>query len=290
MTSRKHKALGRGLSAMIPNFETEEARENLNEIDLSLISMNPLQPRKHFKEDVMNELVGSIRQRGIIQPVTVRRKEDGYELIAGERRVRAARLAGLETIPAYVIDVASDEEMMELALIENIQREDLNPVDEAMGYTLLIEKYGISQEAIAAKVGKNRTTITNSVRLLKLPEEILNGLRDRKISTGHARSLLGLEEPKQQINLYHKIVNEGLSVRTVEEWVRKMTERRVRPQKKTEERSKNPYHRKIESLLQQTLGTRVKIRSSTRGGKLEIEFYSPEDLERLIELFDTIQY
>lgn len=290
MTNRKHKALGRGISAIIPNFETDEARENLNEIRLTLISMNPLQPRKLFDETVMDELVSSIREKGIIQPVTVRRKGEGYELIAGERRVRAARIAGLETIPAYVIEVASDEEMMELALIENIQREDLNPVDEALGYSLLIEKYGISQEAVATKVGKNRTTITNSIRLLKLPEVILNGLRDRRISTGHARALLGLESPKQQETLYQKIVNEGLSVRAVEEWVRKISERTHRPQKETPIRPKNPYHRKIESLLQQTLGTRVRIRTSARGGKLEIEYYSPEDLERLMELFDTIQY
>lgn len=290
MTNRKHKALGRGISAIIPNFETDEARENLNEIRLSLISTNPLQPRKLFDETVMDELVNSIREKGIIQPVTVRKKGEGYELIAGERRVRAARIAGLETIPAYVIEVASDEEMMELALIENIQREDLNPVDEALGYSLLIEKYGISQEDVATKVGKNRTTITNSIRLLKLPEVILNGLRDRRITTGHARALLGLESPKQQETLYQKIVNEGLSVRAVEEWVRKISERAHRPQKETPIRPKNPYHRKIESLLQQTLGTRVRIRTSARGGKLEIEYYSPEDLERLMELFDTIQY
>ncbi|MCD6234030.1 MAG: hypothetical protein DRP86_05875 [Candidatus Neomarinimicrobiota bacterium] len=290
MTNRKHKALGRGLSAMIPNFETEDARENLNEIKLSLISMNPLQPRKLFDETVMDELVNSIREKGVIQPVTVRKKGEGYELIAGERRVRAARIVGLHTIPAYVIDVASDEEMMELALIENIQREDLNPVDEALGYSLLIEKYGISQEAVASKVGKNRTTITNSIRLLKLPEEILNGLRDRKITTGHARALLGLESPKQQLTLYQKIIQEGLSVRNVEEWVRKISERGHRPQKETKTRLKNPWHRKIESLLQQTLGTRVRIRPSIRGGKLEIDYYSPEDLERLMELFETIQY
>ncbi len=290
MTSRKHKALGRGLSAMIPNFETEEARENLNEIPLLQISLNPLQPRKMFNERVMEELVSSIREKGVIQPVTVRKKGEEYELIAGERRVRAARIAGLETIPAYVLEVASDEEMMELALIENIQREDLNPVDEAMAYALLIEKYGISQEAIATKVGKNRSTITNSIRLLKLPEEILNGLRDRKISTGHARSLLGLEDQRQQVNLYHKIINEGLSVRAVEVWVRKISERAHSPRKEKEARPKNPYYRKVESLLQQTLGTRVKIRPSARGGKLEIEYYSPEDLERLMELFDTIQY
>jgi ParB family chromosome partitioning protein len=290
MTNRKHKALGRGLSAMIPNFETEDARENLNEIKLSLISMNPFQPRKLFDETVMDELVNSIREKGVIQPVTVRKKGEGYELIAGERRVRAARIVGLHTIPAYVIDVASDEEMMELALIENIQREDLNPVDEALGYSLLIEKYGISQEAVATKVGKNRTTITNSIRLLKLPEEVLNGLRDRKITTGHARALLGLESAKQQITLYQKIVQEGLSVRSVEEWVRKISERGHRPQKESKTRPKNPYHRKIESLLQQTLGTRVRIRPSARGGKLEIDYYSPEDLERLMELFDTIQY
>ncbi len=290
MTSRKHKALGRGLSAMIPNFETEEARENLNEIPLLQISLNPLQPRKMFNERVMEELVSSIREKGVIQPVTVRKKGEEYELIAGERRVRAARIAGLETIPAYVLEVASDEEMMELALIENIQREDLNPVDEAMAYALLIEKYGISQEAIATKVGKNRSTITNSIRLLKLPEEILNGLRDRKISTGHARSLLGLEDQRQQVNLYHKIINEGLSVRAVEVWVRKISERAHSPRKEKEARPKNPYYRKVESLLQQTLGTRVKVRPSARGGKLEIEYYSPEDLERLMELFDTIQY
>jgi len=290
MTNRKHKALGRGLSAMIPNFETDDARENLNEIDLSKISMNPLQPRKMFNENEMNELVSSIREKGIIQPVTVHKKNGGYELIAGERRVRAARIAGLETVPAYIIDVATEEEMMELALIENIQREDLNPVDESMGYSLLIGKYGISQEAVANKVGKNRSTITNSIRLLKLPEEILNGLRDRKISTGHARAVLGLENGSQQINLYHKILRDGLSVRAVEEWIRRVNKQPAAQADKKTKRPQNPYHKKVESKLQQTLGTRVRIRVASRGGKLEIDFYSAEDLERLMELFDSIQY
>lgn len=290
MTNRKHKALGRGLSAIIPNFETEDARENLNEIDLSSISMNPLQPRKMFDENDMNELISSIREKGIIQPITVHRKNGGFELIAGERRVRAAKIAGLETIPAYIIEVATDEEMMELALIENIQREDLNPVDEALGYSLLINKYGISQEAVATKVGKNRTTITNSIRLLKLPEEILNGLRDRKISTGHARAILGLEKSSQQINLYHKILRDGLSVRSVEDWVRKINDGPAQQTDKKGKRPPNPYHKKIESHLQQTLGTRVRVRAAARGGKLEIDFYSVEDLERLMELFDTIHY
>ncbi|MDD5583116.1 MAG: ParB/RepB/Spo0J family partition protein [Candidatus Marinimicrobia bacterium] len=290
MTSKKHKALGRGLSAIIPNFESEEAIENLYEIPLSHITVNPFQPRKLFDDTGMEELVNSIREKGIIQPITVRKKDDEYQLIAGERRVRAARIVGLETIPAYVTDVASDEEMMELSLIENIQREDLNPVDEAIAYSLLIEKYGISQEKVATNVGKSRTTITNSIRLLKLPEEILNGLRNRKITTGHARALLGLESTKQQITLYHKIVHEGLSVRTVEEWVRKLVDREPRPKTTPQSPFKNPYYFKIESKLQQTLGTKVRIKPSARGGKLEIEYYSLEDLERLMELFDSIDY
>lgn len=283
------KRLGKGISALIPEFpEGVEQVFKIAEIELSKIKTNPLQPRKDYSPEAMQELVNSIREKGVIQPITVREIETGYELIAGERRLRACLQLGLKTIPAYVISVKEEAEMLELALIENLQREDLNPVDEARAYKILAENFNLSHEEIAKKVGKERSTITNSLRLLNLPEPILKDLREGVLTAGHARPILALDNPQHQINMWQRIKRDGLSVREVEKMVRNILEKRVSspsPQKKT----KSAALQNVEEHLIHLLGTKVRIRGSKDKGVIEIEYYSSEDLERLLELFNSIE-
>lgn len=282
------KRLGKGIGAIIPEFPQDiDLVNQIAEIDVEKISINPHQPRKEFNLQAMEELKQSIKENGIIQPITVRQLDDGFELIAGERRLRACIDLGLKGIPAYILSISSDVEMMELALIENLQRENLNPVEEAEAFYLLSNTFDLSHEEIAKKVGKERSTITNSLRLLNLPREILRDLRDQKLAPGHARPILSIENEVQQINLWHRIKRDNLSVRAVEALVKNINPAKQKSVPAQKQHPANPY-KPIEEKLMHIVGSRVKIKGTDKG-KIEIEFYSHEDLNRLIELFEVIE-
>ena len=283
------KRLGKGISAVIPEYpQGMELVYKVAEVELDNICTNPNQPRKNFNEEAMAELKQSIREKGIIQPITIRQIDDGFELIAGERRLIASRELGLKTIPSYILPVESDAEMVELALIENLQREDLNPVEEAEAFQLLSDTFNLSHEEIAKKVSKVRSTITNSLRLLNLPEPILRDLREAKLSAGHARPILSLDNEKQQINLWRRIKRDGLNVRDVESLVKKVESTKHKfPEKKKQ--IKTLFIKDLEERLMHIMGSRVRIRGNEKKGNIEIEFYSKEDLNRLLEIFESIE-
>ncbi len=285
------KRLGKGLGALIPDFSETDVQqsERLRDIDVSKVTPNPFQPRETFDPVALEELKQSISENGVIQPITVREVDSGYQLIAGERRLRAVRDLGLDRIPAYVLQVNTDAEMIELSLIENIQRENLNPIDEANGYQTLITKCRLTQDEVAKKVGKDRSTVTNFLRLLKLPKIIQDSLIAGDITTGHARALLGLPSAGEQVTLWKKTVANKYSVRQVENLVKKFTET---PTKKKETRKEsNPFVREIEDKIRSILGTQVRILENSKGraGKIEIEYYSKSDLERILEMLEQIQ-
>ncbi len=288
----KTTGLGKGLGALIDTGHiTTSGSSSINDVELSLIEPNPNQPRTHFDEEALEELAASIRELGVIAPVTLRKNSDGtYMIIAGERRYRASKLAGLKTIPAY-IRTAEDEQVMEMALIENIQREDLNAIEIALSFHRLMEDYRLTQEKLSERVGKKRTTITNYLRLLKLPAEIQMGIKDHKLEMGHARALLGLNDPVAQLHLYEAIQRQGLSVRKVEEMVRIYSEtgsfEKVMPPKPLKESLKE--YDELKDRLSAMLGTKVQLSSDTNGkGKIAIAFRSDDELLRLMELFDTM--
>lgn len=269
----KRKVLGKGLEALIPNVEEEE--RTLIEIDIDQIVPNRYQPRKNFDDARLEELATSIREQGVLQPIIVCKRDSIYELIVGERRLRAAKKAGLTTIPA-VLKEASAEEMLALALVENLQRDDLNPIEEAEAFRRLVEDFDLTQEDVAQRVGKDRSSITNYLRLLKLPEEIQQGLVDEKISMGHARAILGLKSREEQLELYRKIIARGLSVRQTENLVRET--RTLQPPVSV---PKSVYIRNIEEKLKQHFQTKVSVMSKKGKGEIIIEYYSEDDLDRI---------
>jgi len=271
------RGLGKGLGALIPELDKNE--ENVQEVPLDEIKVNLNQPRKHFDEHKLEELAESIKQHGVLQPLILRKKSSGYELVAGERRWRAARKAGIEKIPAVIKDL-SDLDVMEIALIENLQREDLNPLEEAAAYKKLIDEFGMTQEEISKRVGKSRSQIANTVRLLNLEPEIQMLISKEKLTAGHARALLSIEDKKERLRLAKKISEDNMSVRQTEETV-KIETREKKKNKKTEDI--NPAFIDISERLQRTLGTRVKVKGSEKRGKIEIEFYSEDELERILE-------
>lgn len=280
------KPLGRGLGALLSAEATAPARDDTNEIPVDLIDRSPLQPRTHFDEAKLEELAKSITANGLVQPVLVRRRGDRFELIAGERRWRAAQRAGLTKVPAVVRDVP-DENVLEIALIENIQREDLNPIEEAKAYQKLIETLGLTQESVATKVGRDRSYITNHLRLLRLPEDIQTLVQVGRLSTGHARTLLGLDHVDQQRRIARRIMEQDLSVRATEQIVRRVGEPSGKPKAKAgAHESDDANVRAAESKLRRLFGTRVRIvhASGTMAGKIELEFYSEADLVRLYDL------
>jgi len=299
MTSPKKSVLGRGLNALIPKNPRMEV--NLHDgsvgrdtgemgiiasINLASIQPNPFQPRTDFDQSSLEELTRSIQEKGIIQPITVRRFENGYQMISGERRLRAAQAARLRQIPAYIIAVATDEDMLELALIENIQREYLNPMQIATAYQRLLDECHLSQEDIAKRVGKDRSTVTNFIRLLKLPARIQEGLRKEKISMGHARALISLPNERMQLRLYEKIVDGGLSVRKVEDIVRAAQQPKKKSGSGKEDNHAPASIQHLEEQLRQVLGTKVKVRTKGQGhGEIVIEYYSLDDFDRLMDLF-----
>jgi ParB family chromosome partitioning protein len=258
-------------------------------LPIAQISPNPFQPRLDFEPEALKELKESIMQKGVVQPITVRRKPDGngYELISGERRLRAATDAGFTEIPAYVLDVKTNRDMIELALIENIQRKNLNPIEVALGYQRLADECGLTQEEIAQRVNKDRTTVTNFIRLLKLPREIQESIRAETVSMGHARALLAVEDPDIQLELWRLIIEQQLSVRRVEELANKINRQKKKTSRKKEGKSTSEKLldiAEVESVLRNKLSTKVKIRHSKKGsGEITIEYYSPDDLERIVE-------
>ena len=281
------KRLGKGLEALISSYSTDNGGRYVDgAVPIEQIIPNRNQPRQEFDAEQMKELTASIKSAGILQPLTVREMgDDEFELIAGERRLRAAKQAGLKTVPVYILSVDADVEMMEYALVENVQRVDLNPLEEAEGYAILSGKYDLSQEDIANRVGKSRSAIANSLRLLKLPPEIKSSLQSGNISSGHARAILGLRKSLQMMALYQKIIRKKLSVRQTEDIVKKYTDSSQKSVKVKKVSSGSPEIIQIENNLISHLGTKVVIRKNNVGkGIIQIEFYSEDDLQRIAEI------
>ncbi len=301
---KSKSVLGKGLSALIPRIPERDEQlaakplpndgsfqSSTLEVEISKISPNPFQPRQDFDQRSLEELKQSIKQNGIIQPIAVRRMMSGiYELISGERRVRASQELGLKTIPAYVMNVDTDAEMLELGLIENLQRENLNPIEISLSFKRLMDECKLTQDQVAEKVGKERSTITNFLRLLKLPEKIRQGVREQKISMGHARALLGAVDEKAQLKLFNKIIEHGWSVRKIEDEMKGKDSRKSGKSSSSTPSSLrgNAAFNQIETRLRHKFGTKITVRkNSSGGGEIGIEFYNADDLERLIDLLDS---
>lgn len=298
----KKKGLGKGLDSLIPagnsaktvskssetvsqNSEIAEKGEKL--VKINMVEPNRDQPRRNFEEDSLLELADSIKQFGVLQPLIVRKRNDYYEIIAGERRWRAAKLAGIKEIPVIVKDY-SEQEIVEIALIENIQRENLNPIEEAMAFKRLLTEFNLKQDEVAERVSKSRTAVTNSMRLLKLNEKVQQMIVDDMISTGHARALLAIDDPEQQYQLANKIFDEKLSVRETEKLIKELKNPKKPKPKKIIENSF--IYEDIGNKMKQVLGTKVNVTSKGNGkGKIEIEYYSDEELERMFEMIMSLQ-
>ena len=277
------KALGRGLGALLSSDRTIDLGAEPSDVDLDSIVPGPMQPRTHFDETSLQGLADSIRSHGVVQPLLVRRRDSGFELIAGERRWRAAKLAGLTRVPVVVKEVP-DDSLLEIALIENIQREDLNPIEEAQAYRKLIETVGLTQEALASRVGRDRSYITNYLRLLRLPDDLQQLVKEGRLSTGHARTILALSHADQQRRLARQIIDGGLSVRATEQLVHRSLEEKPARGPSTP-RAVDPNVRAAETKLRRALGTQVKILVSEQGrGKVEISFFNSQDLDRIYNL------
>lgn len=287
--------LGRGLGALIPDLDEQEqknipSRENksIEQIRVARVKPNPFQPRLEFDRVALDELKKSISEKGLIQPITVRQISDGsYEIISGERRFRSVSELGYEFIPAYILDVKSDEDMLELSLIENIQREDLNPIEVALGFQRLLDDCHLTQEEVAQKVGKERSTVTNFLRLLKLPKQIQNSIVEKNLPMGHARALISVNDKEFQLELWQKILKEQLSVRKVEALVKKHAEPKSKP--KPAEVDDTPiYIQDAENRLRRIFATQVRIVTKGETGRVEIEFYSRDELDGILSKFDEL--
>jgi ParB family transcriptional regulator, chromosome partitioning protein len=280
------KALGRGLGALLSSDSTVDLGAEPSEVDLSSIVPGAMQPRVNFNEAALESLAESIKTHGVVQPLLVRRRGEGFELIAGERRWRAAKMAGLTRVPVLVKEV-SDDNLLEIALIENIQREDLNPIEEAQAYQRLIESVGLTQEALATRIGRDRSYITNYLRLLKLPPDLQQLVIEGRLSTGHARTIVGLSQADVQRRLARQVIDDGLSVRATEILVQKASaDRPARPIR--ESKTVDPNIRAAETKLRRALGTQVRIVQMNEGrGKVEISFYNAQDLDRIYDLLIT---
>ena len=277
--------LGRGLQALIPELSNTDSGklDAVREIEIAKISANPFQPRLEFDSARLAELKQSISQNGLITPITVRPHGSGYQLIAGERRLRAVQELGYKGMPAFVLDVKDDTQMLELAIVENVQREDLNPIEEALGYQKLIEECDFTQEVVAQKVGKDRVTIANALRLLKLAEPIQESVKKGELSAGHARAILTAPDKQKQLALWKKTIKNQLSVRQVEKLARAENGGAGKAAKK-KARNVTADVQEAEDMLRRALGTQVRIEKKGKGGMIEIEFYTSDDLERILEL------
>ena len=294
------RGLGKGLDSLIPNAlgetktkkettvksktETTEGKEPQTVVKITKVEPNREQPRKNFDEDALQELADSIKQFGLLQPILVQDRKDYYEIIAGERRWRAAKLAGLKEVPVIIRNY-TEQEIVEISLIENIQREDLNPIEEAQAYKRLLTEFHPKQDEVAERVSKSRAAVTNSIRLLKLNEEVQRMVVDEMISTGHARALLAVENPEEQYNLAQRIFDEKLSVRDVEKLVKNL--HKPAKLKKVDDKTMQVIYQDIEEKLKQKLGRKVIVTSKGEGsGKIEVEFYNHEDLDRLLDVLN----
>lgn len=288
----KSRGLGKGLDSLIPNSipvvnKTENKQETKPEkpdtfVDINLVEPNREQPRKYFDEDALQELSESIKQYGLIQPILVQDRKSYYEIIAGERRWRASKLAGLKKVPVIIRNL-TEQEIVEISLIENIQREDLNPIEEAQAYKRLLEEFNLKQDEVAERVSKSRTAVTNSLRLLKLCDEVQQMIISNMLSTGHARAIISVEDPEEQYALAQKIFDEKMSVREVEKYIKGMNKTPKIKKKKNE--SLEAIYESTEEKLKNALGTKVQITSREKegSGKIDIEFYNHDDFERIIE-------
>lgn len=280
----KKRGLGKGLAALLPDepisdlLEAEIDKESISYIDLDLIEPNKDQPRREFEKESLQELKESIKQFGIIQPIIVRRKKDKYEIIAGERRWRAAKSTGLKNIPC-IIKETDDKKAMKIALIENIQRENLNPIEEALAYKSLMEDYKLTQEDLAKTIGKSRSYIANTVRLMNLDPEIIENISKGKLTSGHGRALLAISNKEERLKTADAIINNKINVRETEKIAKKSNKKKTKTMT-----TKDPFIRDIEEKLMRTLGTKVNLLPKKSGGKIEIEFYNDEDLERILEV------
>ena len=291
------RGLGKGLDSLIPNTIGESKKKSVGKetgteggnnaetfVKITKVEPNREQPRKNFNEDALQELADSIKEHGILQPILVKDRKDHYEIIAGERRWRAAKLAGLKEVPVIIRDL-SDQEIVEIALIENIQREDLNPIEEAQAYKRLLTEFNLKQDEVAERVSKSRTAVTNSMRLLKLCDEVQQMVIDDMISTGHARAILSIENPEEQYTLAQRIFDEKLSVRDVEKLVKNLNKPKIEKPKKEKNESLEIIYQERANKLKDVLGTKVAVSSKGDGaGKIEIEFFSHEDFDRLMEM------
>ena len=282
------KRLGRGINALIDSKDNNKSFKSnspgVTYIDVKDIKPNPNQPRHDFNNKSLDELSNSIKEKGLITPITIRELDKGYEIVAGERRWRASKLAKLKSIPAYVLNINSDAEMMEVALIENIQREDLNPIEEAEGYAVLNSKYNLSHDDIAKTIGKKRTTVSNALRLLNLPPEIRKSIRTRQITAGHGRAILQKKSTSAMKAIWKKIINESLSVRSAE----KLVKPKIKNKKINKIIVPKGPVRAIENQLIEIFGTKVKLRPAQIGGSIEIVYFSDDDLERIIDLLQSL--
>lgn len=283
MMASKKSALGKGLEALIPDIDISGQEDGVKEIDINEIEPNSGQPRKKFDEEKMQQLAASIKEHGVVQPVLVTKEGSFYKLVAGERRWRAARIAGLKTIPA-VIKEFTPSEIMEISLIENIQREDLNPIEEADAYKRLIEEFGLTQEKISERVGKSRSAVANILRLLNLDERVKDYLMDGVLSEGHARALITINDSQTQFDTAKKIIDDNLNVRQTERLVKSVLLGKIREKsvKKSE-----PFINEAQEKLKNILGTKVNIVHGRKKGKIEIEYYSYDDLERIIDMLNN---
>jgi len=294
------RVLGKGLGALIPENTkiTEKNKENQNNendaykdavmVDIQKVEPNREQPRKNFDEDALLELSDSIKQFGILQPLLVQDKNDYYEIIAGERRWRAAKMAKIKEVPV-IIKKLTEQEIVEISLIENIQREDLNPIEEAIAYKRLLEEFNLKQDEVAERVSKSRTAVTNSMRLLKLSDQVQQMVIDDMLTTGHARALLGIEDKDKQYSAAQKIFDEKLSVRDTEKLLKKIQSQTESLPKKKEEDKMKIFYEDMEQKLKSIMGTKVSIHTKDKNkGKIEIEYYSSDELERIIDLFQSI--
>lgn len=279
------KGLGKGLDALFSSLEVKED-DTVREIPIKDLRPNPYQPRKYFNEEALEELKASILEHGVIQPILVRRSIKGYDIIAGERRYRAAKAAGLATIPAVERNF-TDQAMMEVALIENVQREDLNPIEVAEAYQKIMEKFSLTQEELAKKMGKSRPLVANYLRLLNLPSKIKENVSRGTISMGHAKALVSVEDAKVQLWLAEEVMKKGLSVRKLEELVQEVQQKKNQQKQQSKKKgTKDLYYKTIEEKLREKLGTSVLIKPGKKKGKIEIEYFSDGDLERIIEIIE----
>ncbi|MBQ6820452.1 MAG: ParB/RepB/Spo0J family partition protein [Clostridium sp.] len=278
----KKLALGKGLGALIPNDINSKEENKPSSISLNLIKSNNEQPRKHFDDDKIAELAQSIKEHGIIQPIIVSKKDDYYVIVAGERRWRASKLLGLKEVPVIEMDL-NDKDVLEVSLIENIQRQDLNPIEEAIAYQKLLSDFSLTQDELSKRIGKSRVAISNTIRLMSLSDTVKQYLIDEVISEGHGRALLSLTDDKLQCEIAQKVIDEKLSVRELEKLIKFL---KAKKNPKEIKKEINPYYRDVTERLQNYFGTKVNISSKNNKGKIEIEYYSEEDLQRILEIIN----